>query len=160
MAGRIRITRGDNPYQKEVQGKANEPITVAALLDRARSLLSVRHLDYSLEEIWDRLEENAPRVAIIGGSPGSSRSHLRFPDDRPCCNQDLGGRWRPFFVRDTCPLRRNCPIDDRNVLLTRVAQCDDPDDRQSDGGAVLSRGICDPGLRQAAPGRRRGSRSS
>ena len=69
MTGQIRITRGDNPYQKEVQGKANEPITVAALLDRARSMLSVRHLDYSLEEIWDRLEENAPRVAIIGGSP-------------------------------------------------------------------------------------------
>jgi dihydroxy-acid dehydratase len=69
VAGRIRITHGDNPYQKEVQGKANEPITVAALLDRARSILSVRNLDYSLEEIWDRLEDNAPRVAIIGGSP-------------------------------------------------------------------------------------------
>ena len=65
----MRITHGDNPYQKEVQGKANEPITVAALLDRARAILGIRDLSYSLEEIWDRLEFNAPRVAIIGGSP-------------------------------------------------------------------------------------------
>lgn len=65
----MRITQGDNPYQKEVQGKANEPITVAALLDRARAILGIRDLSCSLEEIWDRLEFNAPRVAIIGGSP-------------------------------------------------------------------------------------------
>jgi dihydroxyacid dehydratase/phosphogluconate dehydratase len=71
------IIQGDNPYRREVQGKANEPITVAALLDRSRALLSrefassddVLPLDYSLEEVWDRLEENAPRIAIIGGSP-------------------------------------------------------------------------------------------
>jgi dihydroxyacid dehydratase/phosphogluconate dehydratase len=65
----IRIARGDNPYQREVQGKANEPITVAALLDRARALLGVRDLAYSLSEIYDRLEGNAPRIAVIGGSP-------------------------------------------------------------------------------------------
>ncbi len=66
---KLRISRGLNPYQREVQGKANEPITVAALLDRSRALLGVRGLDYSLREIVDRLDENAPRVAIIGGSP-------------------------------------------------------------------------------------------
>jgi len=65
----VRITRGDNPYGREVQGKANEPITVAALLDRSRALLGVRDLNYSLEAIYDRLEHNAPRIAIIGGSP-------------------------------------------------------------------------------------------
>lgn len=69
MAEIIRITRGGNPYQREVQGKANEPITVAALLDRSRALVGMRDLDYSLEAIYDRLEYNAPRVAIIGGSP-------------------------------------------------------------------------------------------
>lgn len=69
MTDFIRITKGDNPYQREVQGKANEPITVAALLDRSRALLGVRDLDYSLPAIYDRLEHNAPRVAIIGGSP-------------------------------------------------------------------------------------------
>ena len=69
MAEMVRITRGENPYQREVQGKANEPITVAALLDRSRALLGVRNLVYSLEEIYDRLEHNAPRVAVIGGSP-------------------------------------------------------------------------------------------
>jgi dihydroxy-acid dehydratase len=65
----IRITTGDNPYQREVQGKANEPITVAALLDRSRALLGVRDLDYSLASIYDRLEQNSPRIAVIGGSP-------------------------------------------------------------------------------------------
>jgi dihydroxyacid dehydratase/phosphogluconate dehydratase len=65
----IRITRGDNPYQREVQGKANEPITVAALLDRSRAIVGARDLEYSLEEIVERLDRNAPRVAVIGGSP-------------------------------------------------------------------------------------------
>ncbi|HWQ33934.1 MAG TPA: dihydroxy-acid dehydratase [Blastocatellia bacterium] len=69
MTERIRIIRGSNPYQREVQGKANEPITVAALLDRSRALTGERNLSYSLAEIVDRLDENAPRIAIIGGSP-------------------------------------------------------------------------------------------
>ncbi|MBO0862308.1 MAG: dihydroxy-acid dehydratase [Chloracidobacterium sp.] len=69
MTDFIRITRGDNPYQREVQGKANEPITVAALLDRSRSLVGGRDIVYSLEEIVERLDQNAPRVAVIGGSP-------------------------------------------------------------------------------------------
>jgi dihydroxyacid dehydratase/phosphogluconate dehydratase len=69
VADFIRITRGDNPYQREVQGKANEPITVAALLDRSRALVGARDLSYPLEEIVERLDRNAPRVAIIGGSP-------------------------------------------------------------------------------------------
>ena len=69
MSEFVRITRGGNPYQREVQGKANEPITVAALLDRSRALTGLRDLNYSLEAIYDRLEHNAPRVAIIGGSP-------------------------------------------------------------------------------------------
>jgi dihydroxy-acid dehydratase len=63
------IERGANPYRDNVQGKANEPITVAALLDRAEHALSTSGLGYSLEAIFDRLEENAPRIAIIGGSP-------------------------------------------------------------------------------------------
>ncbi len=69
MAEIIRITRGDNPYQREVQGKANEPVTVAALLDRSRALTGARDLDYPLEEIVERLDYNAPRIAVIGGSP-------------------------------------------------------------------------------------------
>ena len=59
----IRIERGSNPYHDEVQGKANEPITVAGLLDRAEDL------EHPLEEICERLDANAPRIAIIGGSP-------------------------------------------------------------------------------------------
>lgn len=61
------IESGINPYRDHVQGKANEPITVAALLDRAYQLHGVK-TDCTLEAIFDRLDANAPRVAIIGGS--------------------------------------------------------------------------------------------
>ncbi len=67
-----RIHNHNNPYRDNVQGKANEPITVAGLLDRAKKLVgisgSVPVSDWTLEEIYNRLEENAPRIAIIGGS--------------------------------------------------------------------------------------------
>ncbi|HZQ09465.1 MAG TPA: dihydroxy-acid dehydratase, partial [Anaerolineae bacterium] len=61
------IESGINPYRNHVQGKANEPITVAALLDRAYQLHGVK-TDCTLEAIFDRLDMNAPRIAIIGGS--------------------------------------------------------------------------------------------
>ncbi|MGA9174223.1 MAG: dihydroxy-acid dehydratase [Thermoactinomyces sp.] len=67
-----RIENNSNPYRDNVQGKANEPITVAALLDRAKQILGPSYEgsvpDWTLDEIYDRLEENAPRIAIIGGS--------------------------------------------------------------------------------------------
>lgn len=68
-----------NPYRDNVQGKANEPITVAAFLDRADRLAGHTGADWSLEEIYDRLEANAPRVAIIGGSPDHP-AHLADPE--------------------------------------------------------------------------------
>jgi dihydroxy-acid dehydratase len=62
-----------NPYRDNVQGKANEPICVAGLLDRSKQILSTEmkgvQPDWTLEEIYDRLHNNAPRIAIIGGSP-------------------------------------------------------------------------------------------
>lgn len=61
-----------NPYRDNVQGKANEPITVAGLLDRSKQTLGSSYEggkpDWTLEEIYNRLEMNAPRIAIIGGS--------------------------------------------------------------------------------------------
>lgn len=61
-----------NPYSSNVQGKANEPITVAGLLDNAKKILGPLYEggtpDWTLEEIIHRLEKNAPRIAIIGGS--------------------------------------------------------------------------------------------
>lgn len=71
---RPRVLIPINPYRDNVQGKANEPITVAAILDRARRELIglgeyVPEPDWTLEAIYDRLEENAPRIAVIGGSP-------------------------------------------------------------------------------------------
>ncbi len=67
-----KIEKGTNPYSENVQGKANEPITVAGLLDRAKQILGPLYEggvpDWTLEEIYNRLESNAPRIAIIGGS--------------------------------------------------------------------------------------------
>lgn len=67
-----KIEKGINPYSANVQGKANEPITVAGLLDRAKQILGPLYEggvpDWTLEEIYNRLESNAPRIAIIGGS--------------------------------------------------------------------------------------------
>lgn len=67
-----KITNDINPYRDNVQGKANEPITVAGLLDRSKQILGPEYEggapDWTLEEIYNRLEENAPRIAIIGGS--------------------------------------------------------------------------------------------
>lgn len=61
-----------NPYHDNVQGKANEPICVAGLLDRSKQILGPElkgmQPDWTLEEIYDRLHHNAPRIAIIGGS--------------------------------------------------------------------------------------------
>ena len=61
-----------NPYRDNVQGKANEPITVAGLLDNAKKILGPLYEggepDWTLEAIVQRLENNAPRIAIIGGS--------------------------------------------------------------------------------------------
>ncbi|KQB93108.1 dihydroxy-acid dehydratase, partial [Geobacillus sp. PA-3] len=61
-----------NPYRDNVQGKANEPICVAGLLDRSKQILGSElkggQPDWTLEEIYDRLHHNAPRIAIIGGS--------------------------------------------------------------------------------------------
>ncbi|MCU6794572.1 dihydroxy-acid dehydratase [Paenibacillus sp. WQ 127069] len=69
---KITIQNKANSYQGNVQGKANEPITVAGLLDRARRGLDGYYgggePDWTLEHIYDRLEHNAPRIAIIGGS--------------------------------------------------------------------------------------------
>jgi len=67
-----KIKNSINSYKDNVQGKANEPITVAGLLDRSKQILGMEYIgstpDWTLEEIYNRLEENAPRIAIIGGS--------------------------------------------------------------------------------------------
>jgi dihydroxy-acid dehydratase len=73
VAPRYPKMKGANSYRENVQGKANEPITVAAFLDRSKQILGPEYEglqpDWTLEEIYNRLEENAPRIAIVGGSP-------------------------------------------------------------------------------------------
>jgi dihydroxy-acid dehydratase len=91
------IERGSNPYRDNVQGKANEPITVAALLGQAQQVPGIEKLDYSLEAIYDRLEVNAPRVAIIGGTP----DHPAHILDRPTALKSAARIWQwggvPFY---------------------------------------------------------------
>ncbi len=59
-----------NPYKENIQGRTNEPICVAALLEQSRIALGDTSIpvDWSLEEIYLRLNKNAPRIAVIGGS--------------------------------------------------------------------------------------------
>ncbi len=64
----LKIRTGGNPYAREVQGQANEGICVAKLLERAASELKLADRG-TLETIYDRLENNAPRVAVVMGSP-------------------------------------------------------------------------------------------
>ena len=76
---KLRILNPVNPYRDGVQGKANEPITVAGLLDRSRKEVGYDAVpDWSLEAIYDRMEENAPRIAIIGGS-SDHPAHIMDP---------------------------------------------------------------------------------
>jgi dihydroxyacid dehydratase/phosphogluconate dehydratase len=63
-----------NPYRSCIQGLANEPITVRALLRRADDYLCDEPGfaglgDYSLAVIVERLATNRPRICIIQGSP-------------------------------------------------------------------------------------------
>lgn len=65
---RVEALQGPNPYSENVQAKANAPISVVNLLNRARALLGIALTDCRLETVYDRLHNNAPRIAIIGGS--------------------------------------------------------------------------------------------
>jgi dihydroxy-acid dehydratase len=70
----LMIEETNNPYRSCIQGLANEPITVRALLRRAENLLADEDDfaglgDFSLKEIVARLGANRPRVCIIQGSP-------------------------------------------------------------------------------------------
>lgn len=91
------IEHGSNPYRDNVQGKANEPITVLGLLHQAQEFLGMPELSCTLEEIYDRLEANAPRVAIIGGSA----DHPAHILDRPTALRAAGRIWEqagvPFY---------------------------------------------------------------
>ena len=68
------VEEHDNPYRDCIQGLANEPITVHALLKRADALLSDEAgfaglSDFSQQKIVERLTTNRPRICIIFGSP-------------------------------------------------------------------------------------------
>ena len=93
----VTIARGGNPYRDNVQGKANEPITVLGLLRQAQEVADTADLSCSLGEIYDRLEANAPRVAIIGGSP----DHPAHILDRPTALLAAARIWEqggvPFY---------------------------------------------------------------
>ncbi len=62
-----------NPYRTCIQGRANEPISVLALLRRAKHLLNAEAGFAGLGEFFvptivRRLAENRPRVCIIRGA--------------------------------------------------------------------------------------------
>jgi dihydroxyacid dehydratase/phosphogluconate dehydratase len=67
------VHEATNPYRTCIQGLANEPITVQALLKRAETFLGdeadfLGLGDYSQRAIVERLASNRPRICIIQGS--------------------------------------------------------------------------------------------
>jgi dihydroxy-acid dehydratase len=68
------VNERSNPYRSCIQGLANEPVTVRALLGRAQDLLC-NDVDFaglgdcSQSAIVERLAANRPRICIIQGSP-------------------------------------------------------------------------------------------
>ena len=67
------VSEASNPYRTCIQGLANEPITVQALLKRAVAFLEpVADLlglgDFSQRTFVERLASNRPRICIIQGS--------------------------------------------------------------------------------------------
>ena len=67
------VEESDNPYRACIQGLANEPICVLALLRKADAFLTAagEQIDlgeYSKETIVERLAANRPRICIIHGS--------------------------------------------------------------------------------------------
>jgi dihydroxyacid dehydratase/phosphogluconate dehydratase len=69
----LRILKGRNPYSYERGEAAMQPLTVIKLLREADVDKNV-----SENEVRDRLDSNAPRIAIIHGSP----DHPAHVDDR------------------------------------------------------------------------------
>ncbi|MCG8511867.1 MAG: dihydroxy-acid dehydratase [Rhodospirillales bacterium] len=70
----LMIEEDFNPYRTCIQGLANEPCTVQALLRRAADLLADEGggdglADVTQAAIVERLAANRPRVAVIQGSP-------------------------------------------------------------------------------------------
>ena len=70
---KLYVDERTNPYRDCIQGLANEPVTVKALLKRAETLLENEPEfsglgDYSQRVIVERLAANRPRVCIIQGS--------------------------------------------------------------------------------------------
>ncbi|MGC3961823.1 MAG: dihydroxy-acid dehydratase [Rhodocyclaceae bacterium] len=70
----LRVVERTNIYRDCIQGLANEPITVRALLRRAQAFLAHEDGfaglgDIDQAAIVERLHENRPRVVIIQGSP-------------------------------------------------------------------------------------------
>jgi len=99
-AARLRIR--SIPTATALQGKANEPITVAGILDRAHKEADSDAIpDWSLEAIYDRLEQNAPRIAIIGGSPDHPAISWT-PGPEPALRS-------PFGSMAACPSGSPCP---------------------------------------------------
>ena len=103
----VTIEEESNPYRQCIQGLANEPICVKALLDRSFGLAgpSFPALDsgsFGLDEIVERLVQNRPRIAVIGGSMDHP-AHLR--DDMHLALAALG-----IWQRGGVPFSFNIPV--------------------------------------------------
>jgi dihydroxyacid dehydratase/phosphogluconate dehydratase len=120
----IKIERGNNPYHDEVQGKANESITVSGLLDRAGDPA------HPLEEICERLDANAPRIAIIGGSPDHP-AHIS--DDRTASKAA-----RRIWTNGGVPFYFSIPVMCDGTAQSALGMCYSLQSRNAAAGMVVN----------------------
>jgi len=124
------IEGGTNPYRNNVQGKANEPVTVAGLIKTAEHSLSLEPTGCSLGEIYDRLESNAPRIAIIGGSS----DHPAHIADRETILHAAAGIWE----RGGVPFHFSIPVVCDATAQNNLGMCYSLQSRNAAAAAVIS----------------------
>ena len=115
MATPRELRRDINPYRDNVQGKANEPVTVMALLEAARAEQGIELEDCSQAEIVRRLDAGAPRIAVIGGSP----DHPAHVVDRSTTLKASASLWR----RGAVPFSFSIPVLCDGTAQSNVGMC-------------------------------------
>ena len=104
-----------NPYRDNVQGKANEPVTVTTLLDAAVRESDIPNLVYSQREVVRRLDRGAPRIAIIGGS----QDHPAHIVDPQTMQRAAASLWR----RGAVPFSFGIPVLCDGTAQSNLGMC-------------------------------------
>ncbi len=113
--GPKQLRRLKNPYRDNVQGKANEPHTVVALLEAAKQEFRFALDDITQDEVVRRLDKGNPRIAIIGGSA----DHPAHVEDRSTTLFAVGALWK----RGAIPFAFSVPVLCDGTAQSNLGMC-------------------------------------